>query len=167
MGPLWLGGGGGVDCPKFYTDNRISWRGGGFHKHPPPLGHCLRDVIRPPENWETPPLLDIHKHAPPLDIVRVTSSALRKIEKHPSHHCCCPKKGPPLPKKLSCPKAGGAAAPPAPPRLIRLCLGLHTFLSMHVTMNAAHLKDKSGQIENTTSSSCWGTKYIFTKFLSF
>ena len=26
---------------------------------------------------------DIHKHPPPLDIVRVTSSALRKIEKHP------------------------------------------------------------------------------------
>ena len=48
----------------------------------PPLGHCPRDVIRPPKNCETPPLLDIHKHHPPLDIVRVTSSALPKIEKH-------------------------------------------------------------------------------------
>ena len=32
---------------------------------PPPLGHCPRDVIHPPENWKTPPLLDIHKHPPP------------------------------------------------------------------------------------------------------
>ena len=85
MGTLWLGGAEGLICPKFYTDNSFL-KGGGvktFHKHPPPLGHCLRDVTRPPENWKTPPLLDIHKH-PPLDIVRVTSSALRKIEKH--HH---------------------------------------------------------------------------------
>ena len=29
---------------------------------------------------------DIHKHPPPLDIVRVTSSALRKIEKHPHYN---------------------------------------------------------------------------------
>ena len=26
MGTLWLGGGGGVDCPKFYTDNRRGYR---------------------------------------------------------------------------------------------------------------------------------------------
>ena len=58
-----------------------------FTSTPPPLGHCPRDVIRPPGNWKTPP----------------------------SHHCCCPKKGPPLPKRLSCPKAGGAAAPLPPP----------------------------------------------------
>ena len=29
---------------------------------------------------------DIHKHPPPLDIVRVTSSAMRKIEKHPHYN---------------------------------------------------------------------------------
>ena len=26
-----------------------------IHRHPPPLGHCPRDVIRPPKNWKTPP----------------------------------------------------------------------------------------------------------------
>ena len=41
----------------------------------PPLGHCPRDVIHPPENWKTPPLLDIHKHHHPLghcprDVIR-------------------------------------------------------------------------------------------------
>ena len=61
MGPLWLGGGGGrgVDWPKFYTDNRRGYidflKGGG----------------------------GISQAHPPLDIVCVTSSALRKIEKHP------------------------------------------------------------------------------------
>ena len=43
---------------------------GGTPGTPPPLGHCPRDVI----NKKTPPLLDIHKHPPPLDIARVTSS---------------------------------------------------------------------------------------------
>ena len=42
-----------------------------------PLGHCPRDVIRPLKNWKTPPLLDIHKHPPPLDIARVTSSTFQ------------------------------------------------------------------------------------------
>ena len=55
MGTLWLGGAEGLICPKFYTDN---------HKHPPPLGHCPRDVIHPPKIWKTPLLLDIHKHTP-------------------------------------------------------------------------------------------------------
>ena len=48
---------------------------------------------------------------PPLDIVRVTSSDPSDV---PSLPCCCQKKGPPLPQKLSCPKAvggGGSAAP--------------------------------------------------------
>ena len=36
-----------------------------FTSTPPPLGHCPRDVTRPPENWKTPPLLNIHKHPPP------------------------------------------------------------------------------------------------------
>ena len=54
-------------------------KGGGeyIHKHPPPLGHCPRDVIRPPKNWKTPPLLDIHKHPPPLDSARVISSTFQ------------------------------------------------------------------------------------------
>ena len=49
-------------------------KGGG---EAPPLGHCPRDVIRPPKNCKTPPLLDIHKHPPPLDIARVTSSTFQ------------------------------------------------------------------------------------------
>ena len=48
------------------------------HQAHPPLGHCPRDVI----NLKNAPTLG-HSQAPPLDIVRVTSSALRKIEKHP------------------------------------------------------------------------------------
>ena len=117
MGTLWLGGAAGLIARNFTqitgADTGFPEGWGWRHSQAPPLGHCPHDVIRPPENWKTPPLLDIHK-PPPLDIVCVTSSALRKIEKHPpSHHCCSPKKGPPLPKKLSCPKAGGAAAPPA------------------------------------------------------
>ena len=47
-----LGGAEGLICPKFYTDN---------HKHPPPPGHCPRDVIHPPKN--TPTLG--HSQAPP------------------------------------------------------------------------------------------------------
>ena len=54
-------------------------RGGGredVHKHThTPLEHCPRDVIRPPENWKTPPLLDIHKHPPlghcPYDVIHI------------------------------------------------------------------------------------------------
>ena len=53
---------------------------GGTPGAPPPLGHCPRDVI----NLKNAPTLG-HSQAPPppLDIVRVTSSALRKIGKHP------------------------------------------------------------------------------------
>ena len=51
---------------------------GGTPGAPPPLDHCPRDVI----NLKNAPTLG-HSQAPPLDIVRVTSSALRKIEKHP------------------------------------------------------------------------------------
>ena len=42
-----------------------------IHKHPPPVGHCPRDVI----NLKNAPTLG-HSQAPPppLDIVRVTSS---------------------------------------------------------------------------------------------
>ena len=72
--------GGGDPYPG--ADTGFPERGGGgggggedIHKHPP-LGHCPRDVIRPPTNWKTPPLLDIHKH-PPLDIARVMSSTFQ------------------------------------------------------------------------------------------
>ena len=66
----WMGG----------TQTRIQdflkggWRHS-IHKHPPPLGHCLRDVIRPLKNWKIPPLLDIHKHHPlghcPCDVIHI------------------------------------------------------------------------------------------------
>ena len=66
----------------------------GWNTRRPPLGHCPRDVI----NLKNARTLG-HSQAPPLDIVRVTSSALRKIDpplldihKHPpppSGHCPC------------------------------------------------------------------------------
>ena len=62
-------GGGGLNLDGWNTiQARIQdfLKGGGgedIHKHTP-LGHCLRDVIRPSKNWKTPPLLDIHKHPP-------------------------------------------------------------------------------------------------------
>ena len=115
MGTLWLGGAEGLIARNFTFHK-------GFHKtftSTPPLGHCPRDVIRPPENWKTPPLLDIHKH-PPLDIVRVTSSALRKIEKHPPPTiAAAQKKDRRCPKNWVAQKLGGLQ-PPLPPRLIRL-----------------------------------------------
>ena len=90
--------------PDTRGGSRIFERGGGsrrgyriFHKHPPPLGHCPRDVISPQKNWKTPPLtstppwtlsawrhppsgktpplLDIHKHTPlghcPRDVIHI------------------------------------------------------------------------------------------------
>ena len=33
--------------------------------HPPPLGHCPRDVIRPPKNWKTPPSWTFTSTPPP------------------------------------------------------------------------------------------------------
>ena len=65
MGTLWLGGAEGLICPKFYTDNHKhppppwtlpAWRHPpsqnlkntptlGHSQAPPPLGHCLCDVI--------------------------------------------------------------------------------------------------------------------------
>ena len=48
-----------------------------IHKHPPPL-----DIVRVTSSalqkkWKIHPLLDIHKHPPPLDIARVTSSTFQ------------------------------------------------------------------------------------------
>ena len=65
--------------PPFPEIYRISWKGGvkTFTSTHTPLGHCPRDVIRPPVNWKTPPLLDIHEHHHPLDIARVTSSTFQ------------------------------------------------------------------------------------------
>ena len=53
MGPLWLGGGGaeGLIAQNFTQITGADTgfpEGGDFTSTP--LGHCLRDVIRPPEN---------------------------------------------------------------------------------------------------------------------
>ena len=68
---------------------RISWKRGGGWSHtqtPPPPWTLSARVIRPPKNWKTRPLLDIHKHTPPwtldiarvpLDITRMTSSTFQ------------------------------------------------------------------------------------------
>ena len=69
---------------------------------------------------------DIHKHAPPLDdFVRVTSSALRKIEKHP-HSWTFTSTPPPLGHLGHCPcdvihipRRGGGDQP----RSRTLCIG--------------------------------------------
>ena len=113
LGNALVRGGRGVDCPKFHISQGISQD---IHKPPPPPWTLSAWRHPPSENWKTPPLLDIHKHSP-LDIVRVTSSALRKIEKHPPPTIAAAQK-----KDRRCPKnwvaqklGGGAAAPPAPP----------------------------------------------------
>ena len=68
--------------------SRILERGGSrrgyriFHKHPPPL-----DIVRVTSSdlrkFEKHPHSWTFTSTPPLDIVCVTSSAIRKIEKHP------------------------------------------------------------------------------------
>ena len=116
MGTLWLGGAEGLICPKFYTDN---------HKHPPPLGHCPRDVIHPPKIWKTPLLLDIHKH-PPLghclcDVIIHIPKGLICSFLWPIFSSCFARISPTVcPNFTHClPEFGGATAP-LPPRLIRL-----------------------------------------------
>ena len=114
MGTLWLGGAEGLICPKFYTDN---------HKHPPPLGHCPRDVIHPPKIWKTPLLLDIHKHPPPLghclcDVIINIPKGLICSFLWPIFSSCFARISPTVfPNFTRClPEFGGAAAPPpAPP----------------------------------------------------
>ena len=103
MVTLWLGGG-GVDCPTFYTDNRrgyrISWRGG-FHKHPPPWTLSA---------WRHPPSVKLkNTPLPPLLLPKKRTAAAQKTELPKSW-------GPPLP----------------PPRLIRLCTGPSGWLSNKV-----------------------------------
>ena len=59
MGTLWLGGAEGLIAQNFtqitgadtgFPGGAPRFQGGDFTSTPPPLGHCLRDVIRPPEN---------------------------------------------------------------------------------------------------------------------
>ena len=126
MGTLWLGGGGGgVDCPKFYTDNRrgyrISWRGG-FHNHPPPWtlsawrhspsGKLKNTPTRghsqspPPPPWT----LSAWRH-PPSGILKNT----------PVPPLLLPQKRTAAAQKTELPKSwGGGGCSPPPPRLIRL-----------------------------------------------
>ena len=118
MGTLWLGGAEGLICPKFYTDN---------HKHPPPLGHCPRDVIHPPKISKTPLLLDIHK--PPLghclrDVIIHIPKGLICSFLWPIFSSCFARISPTVcPNFTHClpefhplfARIWGAAAPPAPP----------------------------------------------------
>ena len=53
------------------------WGGGGLNLGRWNTGARIQDFLKGGGGE------DIHKHPPPLDIVRVTSSALQKIEKHP------------------------------------------------------------------------------------
>ena len=52
MGTLWLGGAAGLIAQNVtqITGADTGFPEGGISQAPPPLGHCLRDVIRPPEN---------------------------------------------------------------------------------------------------------------------
>ena len=91
MGTLWLGGAEGLIAQNF---TQITGVDTGF-----------------PEGG------DFHKHPPPLDIVCVTSFALRKIEKHPPPTIAAAQK-----KDRRCPKnwvaqklGGGCSPPPCPP----------------------------------------------------
>ena len=92
MGTLWLGGAEGLIAQNFTqitgADRPTGFpEGGDFTSTPPPLG-----------------------------IVCVTSSALRKIEKHPPPTiAAAQKKDRRCPKNWVAQKLGGAAAPPAPP----------------------------------------------------
>ena len=107
----------------FRGGSRIFERGGSrhgykiFHKHPP-LGHCPRDVIRPQKIWKTPHSWTFTS-TPPLDIVRVTSSDLRKFEKHPtlghSQKGGGPTLGPMLKSLHRGPKGGGPDPLDPPP----------------------------------------------------
>ena len=72
------GGAEGLICPKFYTDNSFL-KGGGEDNSP---------------------------SIPPLDIVRVTSSALRKIE---HHHSWTFASTPPPPLDIACVTSGRSA----------------------------------------------------------
>ena len=120
MGTLWLGGAEGLiarNCTQIAgADTGFPEGGGGISQAPPPpLGHCLRDVIRPPENWKTPPLLDIHKHPPlghcPRDVIRPPEN----WKTPPLPPLLLPQKRTAAAQKTELPKSWGAAAPPAPP----------------------------------------------------
>ena len=99
MGPLWLGGAEGLTAQNFTQITGADTgfpEGGGFHKHPP-LGHCLRDVIRPPAKLRNMSPTLGHSQAPPPPLGHCPRDVIRPPENchknTPSHHCCCPKKG--------------------------------------------------------------------------
>ena len=74
--------------PTYRRGSRIFERGGSrrgyriFHKHPPPLD-IARVTSSNLRKFEKHPHSWTFTSTPPLDIVCVTSSAIRKIEKHP------------------------------------------------------------------------------------
>ena len=110
--PGFLKGGGPGTDTRFFTSTPPPWTLSAW-RHPTS------------ENLKNTPLLDIHKH-PPLDIVRVTSSDLRKFEKHP-HSWTFTKGGgsnfgPNVKKPTSWPKRGGPDPLDPPPPWIRHCL---------------------------------------------
>ena len=112
MGTLWLGGAEGLICPKFYTDN---------HKHPP-LEHCPRDVIHPPKILKNTPTLGHSQAPPPLghclcDVIINIPKGLICSFLWPIFSSCFARISPTVcPNFTHClPEFGGAAAPPAPP----------------------------------------------------
>ena len=67
MGTLWLGGAEGLIAQNFTQITGADTgfpEGGDFTSTPPPLGHCLHDVIRPPEKLKNTPTFG-HSQAPP------------------------------------------------------------------------------------------------------
>ena len=114
MGTLWLGGGAeGLICPKFYTDN---------HKHPAPLDIARVTSSTLPKFEKHPLLLDIHKHPPPLghclcDVIIHIPKGLICSFLWPIFSSCFARISPTVcPNFTHClPEFGGAAAPPAPP----------------------------------------------------
>ena len=121
MGTLWLGGAEGLICPKFYTDNHKhppppwtlpAWRHPpsqnlkntptlGHSQAPPPLGHCLCDVI-----------IHIPKGLICSFLWPIFSSCFARISPTvcPNFTHCLPEFHP-----LFARIWGGAAAPPCPP----------------------------------------------------
>ena len=89
MGTLWLGGAEGLIAQNF---TQITGADTGF-----------------PEGG------DFTSTPPPLDIVRVTSSTLRKIEKHPPPTIAAAQKRTAAAQKTELPKSWGGLQPPLPP----------------------------------------------------
>ena len=114
---------------------------------------------------------DIHKHTHPLDIVRVTSSALRKIEKHshswtftnthPPPWTLAASRHPPSEKLKNTPTLGHSQAPPSPPPLDIARVTSSTFQggggwSVTVT-HTLHRFSVSGQVRGGGDHPCHPT----------